>query len=180
MVLPVIRAPFDEVLAKLRPAYLAARSLILPGACDPAALSRLKLRSFDLAHRGKYEFADLRAPALASELRAFVEALTGARLLDPALRLFRFRRGSYALFFDDALTRLSAGVEVTLDLSRQMCGPPAVYQGGPWQRLEIPQSPGLVAVVERGQSIYRYDRYLPAEVGRASVLRLRAAFQFAD
>jgi hypothetical protein len=28
--------------------------------------------------------------------------------------------------------------------------------------------------------VYRYDRYLPAEVGRASVLRLRAAFQFAD
>jgi hypothetical protein len=199
MVLPVIRAPFDraDVLAKLRPAYAAAHSLILPGACDPAALPRVKLRKFELAHRGNYQFAALRAPALAEELRAFAEALTGARLREPALRLFRFRRGGYALFYDDALTRVIAGVEVTLDLSREMVGPPAVYesdrraagatvwgplggQAGPAQRLEVPQSPGLVAVVERGPSVYRYDRYLPAEVGRASVLRLRAAFQFAD
>jgi len=77
----------------------------------------------------------------------------------------------------------------------RMVGPPAVYESdrraagatvwgplvgesGRAQRLEVPQSPGLVAVVERGPSTYRYDRYLPAEVGRASVLRLRAAFQF--
>jgi hypothetical protein len=193
----VIRAPFDrpEVLAKLRPAYAAAHSLLLPGACDPAALPRVKLRKLDLAHRGSYAFADLRAPALSDELRAFAEALTGARLREASLRLYRFRRGGYALFYDDALTRVTAGVEVTLDLSRAMSGPPAVYesdrraagatiwgplggQGGPSQRLEVPQAPGLVAVVERGPSIYRSDRYLPAEVGRASVLRLRAAFLF--
>jgi len=69
---------------------------------------------------------------------------------------------------------------VTIDLSRELAGPPAVYRSGPSQTLEIPQSPGLVAVVERGPSTFRYDRYLPAEVGRAQVVRLRAAFTFAD
>ena len=178
----MIRAPFDrpEVLAKLRPAYAAARSLILPGAADPAALPRARLRRFDLANRGRYDFADLRAAGLASELRGFAEALTGARLRPFSLRLYSFRHGGYALFYDDALTRVDAGVEVTVDLSAAMAGPPAVYQLGNSGRLEIPQSPGLVAVVERGPATWRYDRYLPAAVGRARVLRLRAAYSFAD
>lgn len=177
----MIRAPFDrpEVLAKLRPAYLAARSLILPGSCDPSSWTPPPLRDFDLAHRGKYAFADLPDDALCAELRAFAAALTGARLGSGAARLFRFRRGGYALFYDDALTRLTAGVEVTLDLSEAPCGPPAIYQE-PARRLEIPQAPGLVAVVERGPATYRSDRYLPAAVGGGEVLRLRAAFQFAD
>lgn len=178
----MIRAPFDrpDVLEKLRPAYLAARSLILPGAADPGALPRARLRKFDLANRGKYEVAEVRDRALSDELRRFAEALTGARLQHFSLRLYRFRRGGYALFYDDALTRVQAGVEVTVDLSREMAGPPALYQLGPSQRLEIPQSPGLVAAVERGPSSWRYDRYLPAGVGRAQVLRLRAAYSFAD
>ena len=178
----MIRAPFDrpEVLAKLRPAYSAARSLLLPGACDPSARPRVELRDFDLAHRGRYAFADLCDHALHAELRDFAAALTGARLLDGSLRLFRFRRGSYALFYDDAKSRLTAGVEVTLDLSEDLCGPPAIYASGPGQRLEIPQAPGLVAVVERGPSTFRYDRYFPAEVGDGEVLRLRAAFHYAD
>jgi hypothetical protein len=46
--------------------------------------------------------------------------------------------------------------------------------------LAIPQAPGLVAVVERTPETFRYDRYLPAAVGRAAVLRLRAAFLYAD
>lgn len=177
----MIRAPFDrpEVLAKLRPAWAAARSLILPGACDPWSRPRPLLRDFDLAHRGKYAFADLSDDALSAELRTFAEALTGARLGSGVLRLFRFRRGGYALFSDDALSRLTAGVEVTLDLSDHLCGPPAIYQD-PARRLEIPQAPGLVAVVERGPSTFRYDRYFPAEVGDAEVLRLRAAFRYAD
>ena len=177
----MIRAPFDqpEVLAKLRPAWTAARSLILPGACDPAARPHPLLHDFDLAHRGKYAFADLVDDALRAELRAFAEALTGARIGGGALRLFCFRRGGYALFHDDALSRLTAGVEVTLDLSDRLGGPPAIYQE-PTRRLEIPQAPGLVAVVERGPSTFRYDRYFPREVGDAEVLRLRAAFAYAD
>ena len=62
----------------------------------------------------------------------------------------------------------------------EMRGPPAVYQSGQTQRLEVPQAPGLVAAVERNPAMFRYDRYLPAEVGRASVLRLRAAFEYGN
>ena len=177
----MIRSPFDrpEVLARLRPAYSAARSLVLPGACDPESRPVAPFCDFDLAHRGRYAFADLRDGALEAELRDFAAALTGARLGAGTLRLFRFRRGGYALFSDDARTRLTAGVEVTLDLSAELCGPPAIYQH-PGGRLEIPQVPGLVAVVERDPAMFRYDRYFPAEVGEGEVLRLRAAFPIAD
>jgi hypothetical protein len=94
------------------------------------------------------------------------------------VRAQRFRRGGYALFEDDKLTRIERGIELTLDLSRSGGGPPAVYQRAS-QRLVVPQLPGLLAVVERTPDVYRYDRYFPAAVGRAEVLRLRASFRFA-
>ena len=173
----MIRPPFDrlEVLEKLRPAYAGQHILMLPGACDPSRAPRVRFKRFDLANRGKYEFAEL---PFSPELHRFVEALTGVQLKPAWTRLYRFRRGGYSLFFDDAHSRVEAGVEITLDLSREMRGPPAIYQSGPTQRLEVPQAPGLVAVVERNPAMFRYDRYLPAEVGRASVLRLRAAFEY--
>jgi len=177
MVLPVIRAPYDrsEVLEKLRPAYVEQRSLILPGACDPQAVPRVRWRRLDLANRGRYEFAELRPPR---ELHRFAEALTGASLKPAWSRLYRFRHRGYALFFDDAHSRLESGVELTLDLSPEMAGPPAIYQSSPTDRLEVPQVPGLVAIVQRNPAMYRYDRYFPAEVGRAAVLRLRVAFEY--
>ncbi len=175
----MIRAPFDDasVLAKLRPAFEAQRSMILPGACDPDLFRAPPMNRFFLAHRGRYHLAEL-PPR--DDLRAFAEALTGRRLLPAWLRLFRFRRGCYSLFYDDSLSRIEPGVEVTLDLSREMAGAPAVYQSGPTQLLVVPQVPGLVAAVERAPGVFRYDRYLPASVGRAAVLRLRAAFRYAD
>ncbi|MCA1829769.1 MAG: hypothetical protein ABR567_23080 [Myxococcales bacterium] len=173
----MIRAPYDrpEVLEKLRPAFAAQRSLILPGACDPKAAPRVRWRRFDLANRGRYDFAELRPM---TELHRFAEALAGARLKPAWTRLYRFRHGGYALFFDDAHLRVESGIELTLDLSRQVAGPPVVYQSSPTSRLEVPQVPGIVAIVERSPATYRYDRYFPAEVGRASVLRLRAAFEY--
>lgn len=175
----MIRAPFDDasLLAKLRPAYQAQRSVILPGACDPARFRAPPLKRFFLAHRGRYQLAEL-APR--DDLRAFAEALTGRRLSPAWLRLFRFHCGGYSLFYDDSLSRIEPGVEVTLDLSREIAGTPAVYQRGPSQLLVVPQVPGLVAAVERAPGVFRYDRYLPASVGRAAVLRLRAAFRYAD
>ncbi len=94
------------------------------------------------------------------------------------IRLYRLRWRSYSLFFDDAQSRIENGVELTLDLSGAMAGPPAVYQSDATGRVEVPQAPGIVAVVERNPATFRYDRYLPAEVGRAAVLRLRAAFEY--
>jgi hypothetical protein len=179
----VIRAPWSDplVLEKLRPAFWSARSLVLPGACEPADRPRARLRKFDVAHRGRYDFADLRDRGLERELRRFAEALTGRQLAPAGLRLVRFGHRGYSLIFDDAQTRVAAGVEVTCDLSDSMSGPPAVYRrAGSHDRLLVPQAPGIVAVVERDADTWRYDRYLPADVGRARVLRLRAAFRFAD
>jgi hypothetical protein len=180
----MMRPPFDrpEVLRKLRPAFQTGpiRSLILPGACEPRP-PHARFKKLSIANRGNYEVADLHDLALAGELRAFAEAVTGLPLRPSAeLRLFRFRRGGYSLFYDDALARLTAGLEVTLDLSRQTSFAPIVYQAGPQQKLVVPQAPGLVALVERTPSTFRYDRYLSAQTGRAQVLRLRAAFRYAD
>ena len=174
----MIRAPFDrpEVLARLRPTYLAQHHLILPGAAE-IKKNFFSFAPFFVANRGRYEVAKGKNP---KELQRFAEALTGARLKFAWLRAYRFRRGGYALTFDDAQTRVLAGVEVTLDLSNEMIGPPAVYQSPERPRLEIPQAPGLVAIVERGPSTFRYDKYLPASVGRRTVIRLRAAYVFAD
>ena len=178
----MIRAPFDrpEVLRKLRPAFQAQpiHNLLLPAACDPAALPKSRFRSFDIAHRGKYDLCELHDRQLATELREFAEEICGARLRSGELLLQRFRRGGYALFQDDASRRLERGIELTLDLSRTAAGPPAVYQRYA-EKLMVPQMPGLVALVERTEDVYRYDRYFPAEVGRAEVLRLRASFRFA-
>ena len=115
----MIRAPFDNpaLLAKLRPAFDAGRSVILPGACDPARRPQAALQDFDLAHRGRYAYADLDDAPLAATLRSFAEAITGMRLAAASLRLFRFRRGGYALFYDDALSRLTAGVVRTISPS---------------------------------------------------------------
>ena len=171
----MIRAPFDrpDVLAKLRPVYLAKKSIVLPGACDPSALRLPRLKRFYVANRGRYEVAELRPR---KELQAFAEALTGSRLDPVSLRLYRFRHRDYSLFYDDAVTRIERGVELSLDLSREAAGTPAIYSTG----LVVPQVPGLLAVVERTPEVFRYDRYLPAAVGRASVLRLRAQFLHAD
>jgi hypothetical protein len=179
-----VRPPFDdpEVLRKLRPAFEAGpiRSLLLPRACFSVVRGRGKklFFSFFLAHRGRYEVAEL---AHLGEVKMLAESVAG-RPLKPAgrPRLFRFSARGYSLVHDDALTRVERGIEVTLDLSRQTGGPPAVYQRGPAQKLVVPQAPGLVAVVERTPETYRYDRYLPASMGPARVLRLRAAFRYAD
>jgi hypothetical protein len=180
----VILAPFglEAVLKKLRPAFQSApiRSLLAPGACDPRALHLPRFLRFEVANRGLYDVAELRDRHLAEELRTIAETVSGARLQRVrVLRIFRFRRGGYSLLYDDALSRIDSGVEVTLDLSHSIIGAPVIYQSGD-RKLVVPQVPGLVAIVERTPDTYRYDRYVPASAGRAEVRRLRAAFPYAD
>jgi hypothetical protein len=110
------------------------------------------------------------------ELHAFAEAVTGLRLKHDETRLQTFRHRGYSLFLDDSLTRIQSGIEVMLDLSRDPAGPPVVWSTG----LQVPQIPGLLALVERTPAALRRDAYLPASVGRAAVVRLRAAFVPAD
>jgi len=180
----VILAPFglEAVLKKLRPAFQSApiRSLLAPGACDPRALHLPRFWRFEVANRGLYDVAELRDRHLAEELRTVAETVSGARLRRiRVLRIFRFRRGGYSLLYDDALSRIESGVEVTLDLSHSIVGAPAIYRSGD-RKLVVPQVPGLIAIVERTPDTYRYDRYVPASAGRAEIRRLRAAFPYAD
>lgn len=173
MVLPVslLRAPFSlpEVAAKLRPAYEQQRHLIVPGACEPAALELPPFAPFFVADRGRYELAELAAPP---ELLAFAEAVTGLRLAPAFTRLHRFGARGYSLSRDDALTRIDRGVELMLDLSPASHGPPVMWTTG----LRVPQLPGLLALVERTPQTFRHDRYLTEAAGPAAVIRLRVAF----
>ena len=171
----LLRAPFSlpAVAAKLRPAFEAQKHLLVPGACDPAAFELPPFDPFFVADRGRYEQAAL-APL--PELLAFAEAVSGLRLEHAWTRVIRLRPRSYALHLDDALARIERGVELMLDLSPDLGGPPVVWTSG----LRVPQMPGLLALVERTPTTYRHDRYLPESAGDATVVRLRAAFTRVD
>ena len=168
-------APFDreEILYKLRGGFTPTGRLILPGACRPEAFELPRLRPFFLAHRGRYQTAP--AARFVAPLRRFAHAATGLVLGKGAARVQRFEAQGYTLFADDEETRREGTLEVTLDLSSGVCGGPALYQSAT-ERLLIPQSPGLAALVLRTPGLYRRDAYLPHDVGTAAVVRLRAVF----
>ena len=168
--------PYSDlrVAAQLRPLFEEQRRVLLPAACDPGKFRPPPAKKkFFFADRGRYEVSTLRP---AAELHEFAEAVTGRRLKHAWTRLYRLRHRSYSLHLDDALTRIESGVELMLDLSRELCSAPVIWSTG----LQVPQIPGLLALVERTPAAHRYDRYLPASVGRATVLRLRAAFASDD
>ena len=163
-----------EVVAALRP--LGA---LIPGAVDPDQAATLRKqgtwKSFELAHRGRYAFADLpRAPAL----HRFAEHLCELRLSpDARPRLFRLVRGDYSLIYDDARTRCERGVELTLDLSARATGEgEIVYDGNGGGELVVPQLPGLLSAVVRAPGTFRYQRYLPHSLGRAVIYRMRVTY----
>lgn len=169
----ILKRAFElpEVIAALAPLQG-----LIPGAVDPDAAAALrrtrKLRRFDLAHRGRYCFADVpRDPSL----QRFAEQLFQLPLLPARPRLFKLTRGDYSLMFDDAQARIERGVELTLDLSTEATGEGAIVYGD----LVVPQQPGLLSAVLRVPGVYRYERYLPHGVGRAAVWRLRVAYPLA-
>ncbi len=131
---------------------------------------RARWTRFQIAHRGRYTFAELpRDPAL----HRFAEELCGLRLsTDAHPRLFRLTRGDYSLQADDAETRIERGVELTLDLSSRATGEGDIVYG----ELVVPQLPGLLAAVVRTPQTFRYERYLPHSVGRTVIYRLRVAW----
>ena len=130
-------------------------------------------KNFFFADRGRYSLAGLEPIA---ELQQFAEAVTGLRLQHVWTRLYEFRHRGYSLILDDSLTRVPDGIELMLDLSKDLGGPPVVWSTG----LQVPQLPGLLTLVERTPNLHRYDRYVPASVGGARIVRLRAAFARAD
>ena len=88
-------------------------------------------------------------------------------------------RGDYALTVDDAwASRLAPeGVHAIIDLSLTATGEAEVVFTHRGQAFfTMPQRPGEVALVERGPTVRRYDRYLTHRVGEAIVSRLEIGF----
>lgn len=187
----MISAAAAKALSPYREAYRGALlpAVVVPGALsEPAAaelraeLSAAGFEPYWLADHGRYEVNDaLAAPELFDSLREIAEHLAGAGLEVQAARWLGLRRGSYSLLRDDVMVAgQERSVELTLDLSAGSCGEAeVVYTHRGQVYFAAPQRPGALALVERGPTVRRYDRYLTHRVGAAEILRLRMALRFA-
>jgi hypothetical protein len=186
----MIPAAAAETLAPYRTAYRECLipSVVLPGALSGPAAAALReqlaeagVQPYWVADRGRYEMNDtLEAPELFESLRELAEHLAGAHFTVESARWLRLRRGSYALLRDDA-PLAERHLELTLDLSAGSSGEAEVIYTHRGQIFfAAPQQPGALALVERGPTVRRYDRYLTHCVGDAEIVRLRMALRFRE
>jgi hypothetical protein len=183
-----------EAVESFRDAYRTERypRVVIPNAIDADAAAELRalavdgLQPFYAADRGRYHVnTDLVDAPLFDSLRVFAERVVGTPLAVGPARWLRFARGDYQLLRGDAVERSERArhVELTLDFSAtETKQAEIVYTDEAASFSEIfflPQLPQSVALVERGDTLYRYDRYLNQHVGRAEVWRLRLALRFA-
>lgn len=190
-----LASPYDDpdLCVAFRAAFGtgALPSLIVDEAIEAEASGRLRslaqpsLHALALPDRGRYRTAGPEGlPALAgleAELRAFAAAASGLTLGASRVWLDRFDRGGYALRLDDADRRAPGPLlECTLDLSAEACQPAGtVYSersGDDLRHLLVPQKPGLLALVLRGEKGARCERYHSCLGGRASSWRLRVGW----
>lgn len=141
-----------------------------------------KFIHFDLAPRGRFELCDAALDeALEDELASIVAACAASAVKLVAHRWTRLVRGDYALCLDDEHWMKSLPgsevYELTLDVSGAASGEAeVVYTHRGQAFFSVEQAPGQLAVVYRGPTVARYDRYLTQRVGDLTVLRLRASY----
>jgi hypothetical protein len=171
-----------EATAALRNQFAAGRirHLTLPSVISgddaPRLRAQIRLRPFWVADRGRYHTSDQPPePALLERLLSFSSSLTGAPFALAHHRWLRFSRGDYQLMLGDAVERGATGshLELTLDLSAADTGQAEIVYTDGAESLTIPQLAGSLTLVERHDSLYRYERYLNHKVGDAEVWRLR-------
>jgi hypothetical protein len=191
MVLSVIDARADEILAPLREAYegRAIPAVFVPGAVSRERADALReavleapRQRFDVANRGRYETTrDVRDLELESQLRELAEYFARADLEVGSLVWTVMRHGDYALRHGDERVPRDGSrvVELTLDVSRHASNEADLIYAkddGPIV-FAAPQEPGGLAIVERSQGVRRYERYLTHRVGDLAVVRLRLRFR---
>jgi hypothetical protein len=113
-------------------------------------------------------------------LTAFAEKIAGGPLCRLEQRWLRFARGDYQITHGDHVDRAARGrhLELTLDFSAVDTDQgESVFTDGR-QTFIVPQLPRSLALVERDDSLYRYDRYLNHKTGDAEVWRLRLSLGF--
>jgi hypothetical protein len=179
--------PSDRALAEAAPRYRVASlpSVEIPQAFGPAELVRLRRElsdlqwtRFDLAHRGRYEHCDADPRGeLVLALGSAAEQITGLALRVVMSRWVRLKRGDYSLHLDDVVALRShpgTRVEVVFDASAEPTGEAEVVFTHRGQSFFVPhQAPGSLVMVGRGETVFRYDRYLTYRVGSRAVERLR-------
>lgn len=182
-------APTEQQVAPYRLAYQNApiRCVLVPEALLPSAVSaarqrlaaQARWRTRDLAHCGHYSYVDdVCDPELFAPLLQLARLVSGAPHTVARARLCRLIRGDYALQGDDPVRE---GVELTCDLSAAS-GDAAqtVYRHRGANFFVVPQRSASVALVERTNTVTRYDRYLNHRVGDAIVYRLRLLLRSAS
>ncbi len=193
----LVKPGFDEgeILESFRRTYDGDRyhRLIVPSIFDEDAAASLRSRltseeltPFYLADRGRYHYnASSVDEPLWAALRGFAERVVQSPLEPAGARWLRFGRGDYQMIRGDAVERAERGMsgrhlEVSLDFSAQDTDQAeTVYSDGA-ESFVVPQWGQSVALVERVDSLYRYQRYLNHLVGDAEVWRLRLSFRFAS
>jgi hypothetical protein len=169
---------FDETVARRQ--LRQTRSLVAPAFLDPETASALRNRAFLpfwIADRGRYHQAEEVDAPLFDRLRAWAESLAETPLEAADHQWLRLRHGDYQLTRDDSVRRISGRhYELVLDFSERATGQAEIVYG---ERLRLPQLPLSLALVERDDSQYRYQRYLNHQVGEAEVFRLRLSLRFA-
>jgi hypothetical protein len=170
----------DETLVgRQRQQLRQGRCAMLPDVLAPEAAAPLRARiqfePFFIADRGRYH-QSAAADAVLDPLRALAEELAEAALEPAPHQFLRLERGDYQLVRDDSVRRVPGRhLELLLDFSEAPTGQAEIiYSHG----LTLSQVPLSVALVERDDSQYRYQRYLNHKVGDARVFRLRLPLRF--
>jgi hypothetical protein len=175
----------DEVVAAYRELWLAASPhfLFVANAVEPAVAAELRARlaaagteRLDVADRARYRWNDsLRVDELWSSLAAFASGLAATPLDVRAARWVHLARGDYALVKDDSRSKPpGTTVELTLDLSEAVTTESEIVYAEPdGSAREVPQLPGLLALVARTPATTRYERPLTHRAGGGEVVRLR-------
>jgi hypothetical protein len=179
---------FDSgpLFESFREIYRRQRYLVVPSLFDAEAAARLRARvqvaPFYVADRGRYQVGSEGADeALFSSLTRFAQALLDEPLGRIAHRWLRFAHGDYQLTHGDHHDGIAQGrhLELTLDFSAHETDQgESVFTDGRGASFIVPQLPLSLALVERRDSLYRYDRYLNHMIGDAEVWRLRLSLSF--
>jgi hypothetical protein len=185
----LLKPGFDggAILDTFRQMFRTQRFLHVPGLLDALSAELLRVRRggelqpFYVADRGRYQVsAEHAEEELFAELRGFAEAVVGEPLQPIAHRWLRFAHGDYQLGFGDRVDAAARGrhLELTLDFSAVETGQGETVFTDEQVTFVVPQLPLSLALVERRDSLYRYDRYFNHMIGDAEVWRLRLSLGF--
>lgn len=132
--------------------------------------------AYDQPDRGRYEYnRTLVLDDVLAGLCTTAETIVERRLRVERFVWLRFRHRDYQLSKDDARERPlhARHVELLYDFSPAMLGKGEVIYTDGRESWFVPQIPGVIALVEREEWLYRHARYLDHTVGDALVYRLR-------